>query len=140
MAHIPTREQFLESQRLEKLRNASHANSKQGYIVRVELHHIKDPKDYKELRQYMIDGGFHGIVVNDEGVSFKLPTATYYYPYPKHMQFISAVYEKAAIAVREALDGAYASIKADNQPPTILVTEANGLYWTGLELADDDDE
>jgi hypothetical protein len=132
--------EFHESRRREELMTSGHTFSRNGYIVRVELHQIENSKDYKELRQYMLDAGFYGVVVNDNGVRFKLPTATYYHPYPGHMQFTTAIHEKAAHAVQKALDGAYARVRAANRIPTVFVTSADGLYWTGLALAEEDDE
>jgi hypothetical protein len=54
------------------------------------------------------------------------------------MQFSSAIYDKALAAVQTALENEYRHVKAANQTPTILVTGTDDLYWTGLELADDE--
>jgi hypothetical protein len=138
MGYIPTREQFLESRRREELQSACHTNNERGFIVRVELHQVENSRDYKDLHKYMLAEGFQGVVTNDKGVRFKLPTATYYHPYPDYMQFSSAIYDKALVAVQTALKNEYRHVKAANQTPTIMVTGTDDLYWTGLELADDE--
>ena len=107
-----------------------------GFVVRVELHKVKESQGYKDLRQYMIDNDFSGVIVNRIGVVYKLPTATYYHANPTNMETPNTIYKKALGAVRAALKNEYEYIKVANMRPTILVTETNSALWTGLEMAD----
>lgn len=136
MAPIPTFEQHQESQRQGKLYAGPHVNQEPGFIVRVELHGIEKSQDYQALREHMIAQGFMGNI-NTQNAWFKLPTATYYLPNPTKLRSAWHVYNKAFSAVQAALKNEYAHVKAKNEPPTILVTETQHVYWTGLELADD---
>lgn len=139
MKHLLSQSEF------DSFRNVYYANTSQqgakqtstlsGFIVRVELHGVKDSQDYRLLRAYMLDNGFSKAISNPAGMTFKLPTATYFYPNPTNLTLDETVYRAALGAVRAALENEFASIKAQNAYPTILVTATQSLIWTGLDMA-----
>jgi hypothetical protein len=88
------------------------------FTVRVELHRAADA-DYETLHDAMERRGFSRTITSDRAIDYHLPTAEY---------DIAGEYTRAAI-----LEMAKAAADETNKKYGVLVTEAVGRSWSGLE-------
>ena len=89
------------------------------YITRVELHDAVW-SDYTKLHETMRREGFSQAIAAQDGAVYELPPAEYNYI---GSETRSQVHDKAQRAARTVKPSA-----------SILVTEANGVTWSGLKL------
>jgi hypothetical protein len=90
------------------------------YVTRVELHDAVWA-DYTKLHEAMRWEGFSQTIPADDGAVYELPPAEYYYD---GRETRAQVLEKAKNAAR--------TVKPSF---AVLVTESNGITWSGLKLA-----
>lgn len=88
--------------------------------TRVELHRGHED-DYEVLHAAMEERGFSRQITSDDGVTYHLPTAEYYYSGNKTRS--------------QVLDLAKAAASETNKKHAVLVTESNGRSWSGFEKA-----
>lgn len=89
------------------------------YITRVELHNAVW-SDYTKLHEAMRREGFSQTITANDGAVYELPPAEYNYIGPESR---AQVLEKAKSASR--------TVKPSF---AVLVTESNGITWSGLKL------
>jgi hypothetical protein len=89
-----------------------------SFITRVELHK-EQPSDYDTLHASMIKMGFSRLIISNDNISYRLPTAEYN---------ISGNFTRG-----EVLDKAKEAVKDTGKNAYILVTESAGRTWSGLE-------
>jgi hypothetical protein len=89
------------------------------YITRVELHDAVW-SDYDKLHEAMRREGFSQAIAADDGTIYQLPPAEYNYI---GQETRAQVHDKAQRAAR--------SVKPSS---AVLVTQANGITWSGLTV------
>lgn len=108
-----------------------------GFLVRIELHGIKNSNDYKNLRQYLKEDEFQDFfIAAGNQQRFELPRATYFYPALSMRQRQvgpSEVHKKAEEAVKAAIEAEPLKTILDNKDATIIVAKSQTIYWTGLK-------
>ncbi len=92
-----------------------------NYIARVELHRATE-EDYERLHDAMERLGFVRWIIGDDGVAYRLPTAQY------HMA-------NTSLGTRDAWERANIAANSVKPRPTpwVIVTQAAGTLWSGLE-------
>lgn len=128
---IPKFEDFKAERPEEELPH--HINTEHGFIVRIELHGVENSKDYSNLHKYLKEHSFSTVIVDSQGMKYKLPTATYYHSNPNNGLTIKVIYAKAAQGVHAALKDEYRHVKDANDYPTVLVTKTEHIFWSGLK-------
>lgn len=87
------------------------------FLVRVELHSA-NYSDYETLHAQMRRSGFTQTISSDDGVTYHLPTAEYYYT--------------GNVSRSNVLDSAKAAAATTRKSGGVIVAEATGLTWSGL--------
>ena len=90
------------------------------FTIRVELH-AAEWADYVKLAKLLAAYGITDVIKDDQGRSFKMPPAEYNYVGNRTLQEVFASVEAAAQAVGRKYG--------------ILVNEATGRRWIGLDFA-----
>lgn len=94
-----------------------------SFNISIELRGKDDEKgDYRRLRDRMSEQGFRHSVVDKAGINFRLPRDEYVY----------TGYETR----QEILEKVRQILLEFNPDPGVMVTEAAGRAWTGLEKID----
>ena len=88
------------------------------FMTRVELHSA-DGDDYETLHSAMETEGFERTITSDNGVAYHLPTAEYY--------------RETTLTRQEVLDAAKRAATKTRKNFGAIVTEANGITWSGLD-------
>lgn len=91
-----------------------------GFTTRVELHGA-DWSDYENLHKKMAAQGFSRTITADDGKRYWLPPAEYNY--------------EAATTRADVLAKARAAASQVKNSFAVIVTEADGRTWYGLEAA-----
>jgi len=86
------------------------------FITRVELHNAS-PEDYAKLHDAMLMAKFHKNIVDDNGVSYDLPTAEYSSHGP-------------AITATQVRDLALATANATGRQNWVLVSQYEQAAWS----------
>jgi hypothetical protein len=89
-----------------------------SFTTRVELHTAKS-EDYDKLHEYMEKEGFIRTITTDDNITYQLPSAEY---------IISGNYTRS-----QTLQKAKAASAKTNKTCSILVTQAEGWSWSGLD-------
>lgn len=89
-------------------------------MTRVELHNASE-NDYELLHSAMEAQGFKRTITSDEGVTYHLPTAEYY--------------RIVNLDRSQVLDSAKKAAAKTGKEYAAVVTESNGVTWTGLKKA-----
>jgi len=87
------------------------------FMTRVELH-AADEDDYEALHAAMEQEGFDRTITSGDGVTYHLPTAEYY--------------RSAQLTQQQVLDSAKRAAATTGKSYAVVVTESNGVTWTGL--------
>jgi hypothetical protein len=88
------------------------------FITRVELHDA-DHDDYETLHSAMDAERFERTITSDDDVPYRLPTAEYH--------------RETAVTRREVLAAAKRAAAKTERKFAIVVTQANGITWSGLK-------
>jgi hypothetical protein len=88
------------------------------FITRVELHDA-NYDDYEILHSAMEAEGFERTVISGDEVTYHLPTAEYY--------------RETAVTRREVLGAAKRAAAKTKKKFAVVVTQANGITWIGLD-------
>lgn len=91
------------------------------FTVRIELHDANDK--YEALHEAMKRDGFSRTIVSNEGTEQHLPPDEYYFIGDK--------------SPSQVLSSAKPAMGATRLKGAVLVTEANGWLWIGLEEVED---
>lgn len=94
-------------------------NQMTQYITRIELHDAVW-SDYDKLHEAMRREGFSQAIAADDGTIYELPPAEYNYI---GQETRAQVHDKAQRAAR--------TVKPSS---AMLVTQANGITWSGLKV------
>jgi Endoribonuclease GhoS len=89
------------------------------YITRVELHDAVR-SDYDRLHEAMKREGFSQAITGDDGIIYELPPAEYNY-----------IGQETRAQVHDKARRAAATVKSSF---AVLVTQANGVTWSGLKV------
>jgi hypothetical protein len=89
------------------------------YITRIELHDAVR-SDYDRLHEAMKREGFSQVIAAHDGAIYELPPAEYNY-----------IGQETGSQVREKAERAARTVKPSF---AALVTQANGVTWSGLKL------
>lgn len=89
------------------------------YITRVELHDAVW-SDYTKLHEAMRGQGFSQAIASDDGTIYELPPAEYNYIGQETRGQVLDKAQRAARTVKSSF--------------AVLVTESNGVTWTGLKV------
>ena len=87
------------------------------FMTRVELHNASY-SDYESLHTAMETEGFERTITSSDGVVYNLPTAEYY--------------RSANFSKQQILDSAKRAAAATKKTFAVVVTESNGVMWSGL--------
>ena len=90
------------------------------FMTRVELHDATW-SDYTKLHEAMRKQGFRLSIAGDDGKSYALPPAEYFYD--------------GAIARSDVLNKAKSAAESVKRSYAAIVTEAAGTTWYGLKVA-----
>lgn len=88
-----------------------------SFTVRVELHNATRD-DYEKLHGYMAKQGFKNAITSDAGTTYLLPPAEYNF--------------EGSATRDQVLQGAKAAAALAKSSYAVLVTEATGRTWVGL--------
>ena len=89
-----------------------------SFTTRVELHNATY-QDYENLHTAMFRAGFSRTITADDGKVYNLPTAEY---------------DKIAdLTISQICDQAKMAANSTGKNNAVLVTQANGRMWNGLE-------
>jgi hypothetical protein len=88
-----------------------------AFMTRVELHSAKE-SDYETLHTAMEAEGFSRTITGSDKVVYHLPTAEYY--------------RVAQLTRQQVLDSAKLAADKTKKTYAVVVTESNGVTWTGL--------
>ena len=88
------------------------------YTIRIELHDASWD-EYEEMYGYLAAVGITDVITSDKGISYKMPPAEYNYQGSENRSQVLEMAKAAATRVVSSF--------------AVLVTQANGRTWHGLE-------
>jgi hypothetical protein len=89
-----------------------------NYLARVELH-LANPEDYEKLHVSMQHRGYVRKIPGEDGVSYQLPTGTY---------FVTGTSAVLSVALSAAVDAA----NETGRQSAVFVTDWQSARWYGL--------